>query len=90
MSNSVIEKTADLISESAQHASRAARAAADAVIQDGVGVAKRAAKQGGDAAEEFLNDTHDRLQRHLALTTAATFAMGVATGLLLGWRARRR
>jgi hypothetical protein len=55
-----------------------------------VGVVKRAAKQGGDAAEEFLDDTNQRLQRHLLLTIAATFAVGLTAGTLFGWMARRR
>ncbi len=46
-------------------------------------------KQGGDAAEEFLNDTGQRLQRHLMLTVAATFAAGIAAGALIGWVAKR-
>jgi hypothetical protein len=55
-----------------------------------VGVVRHAAKHGCDAAEEFLNDTTSRLQRHLALTVAATLAVGVAAGTLIGWTMRRR
>ena len=55
-----------------------------------MGVVKRAAKQGGDAAEEFLDDTTQRLQRHLVLTVAATFAVGVTAGALIGWMMKRR
>ena len=89
MTQTVVERTAGHIAESAHQASRATSATADA-IEDGVGVVKRAAKQGGDAAEEFLNDTTDRLQRHLLLTVATTFAAGVTAGVLLGWTIRRR
>jgi hypothetical protein len=89
MTQTVVERTAGHIAESAHQASRATSAIADA-IEDGVGVVKRAAKQGGDAAEEFLNDTTDRLQRHLLLTVATTFAAGVTAGVLLGWTIRRR
>jgi hypothetical protein len=42
-------RTAEHIAESAHQASRATSAVADA-IGDGVGVVRRAAKQGGDAA----------------------------------------
>jgi hypothetical protein len=49
-----------------------------------------AAKQGGDAAEEFLNDTTERLQRHSVLTMAMMFATGVAAGSLIGWTMKRR
>jgi len=69
--------------------SRAARAIAD-VFEDGVGVLRRAVKQSGDAAEEFLNDTTQRLQRHFVLPVAMTFAVGVASGALIGWMMKRR
>jgi hypothetical protein len=55
-----------------------------------VGVVRHAAKHGGDVAEEFLNETTKRLQRHPALTVAATFALGVTAGTRLGWTMRRR
>ena len=89
MSQTVAERTADQIGESVSQATRATSAIADA-IEDGVGVMKRAAKQGGDAAEEFLNETSLRLQRHPALTVAATFAVGLTAGALIGWMMRRR
>jgi hypothetical protein len=89
MSQTVVERTAEHIAESARQASRATSAVADA-IGDGVGVVRRAAKQSGDAAEEFLNDTTQRLQRHLVLTVATTFAVGFTAGALIGWMMRRR
>jgi ElaB/YqjD/DUF883 family membrane-anchored ribosome-binding protein len=84
-----VERTAEHIAESAHQASRATSAVADA-IEDGVGVVRRAAKEGGDAAEEFLNDTTQRLQRHPALTIATTFAVGFTAGTLIGWIMKRR
>jgi ElaB/YqjD/DUF883 family membrane-anchored ribosome-binding protein len=89
MSQSVAERTAEHIGESVRQASRATSALADA-IDDGVGVVRRAAKQGGDAAEEFLDDTTQRIQRHPVLTVATTFAVGVAAGTLMGWMLKRR
>ena len=89
MSQTVGERTVEHISESARQASRATSAIADA-IEDGVGVVRRAAKQGGDAAEEFLDDTTQRMQRHLVLTVATTFAVGVTAGALIGWMMKRR
>jgi ElaB/YqjD/DUF883 family membrane-anchored ribosome-binding protein len=89
MSQTVLDRTAEHIAESAHHASRATSAVADA-IQDGVGVARRAAKQGGDAAEEFLNDTAQRIQRHPVLTVATTFAAGFSAGALIAWMVKRR
>jgi hypothetical protein len=89
MSQTVLERTAEHIAESAHQASRATSAIADA-IEDGVGVVRRAAKQGGDAAEELLNDTTQRIQRHLVLTVATTFAVGFTAGALIGWMMKRR
>jgi len=51
---------------------------------------RRAARQGGDAAEEFLDDTTERLQRNPVLTVAATLAAGIAAGILIGWAIKRR
>lgn len=89
MSHTVVERTAEHIADSARQASRATSAIGDA-IEDGVGAVKRAAKQGGDAAEEFLNETSQRFQRHPVLTVATTFAIGVTAGTLIGWMMRRR
>jgi ElaB/YqjD/DUF883 family membrane-anchored ribosome-binding protein len=89
MSQTVAERTAEHIGESVRQASRATSAIADA-IDDGVGVVRRAAKQGGDAAEEFLNDTTQRIQRHPVLTVATSFAIGVTAGTLIGWMMKRK
>ena len=89
MSQTVAERTVEHITESARQASRATSAVADA-IGDGVRVVRRAAKQGGDAAEEFLTDTTQRIQRHPVLTIAATFAAGFTAGALIAWTFKRR
>jgi len=89
MSQSVTEKTAEQIGDSVRKASCATGAIADA-IEDGLGVVRRAVKQGGDAADEFLDDTTQRLQRHLALTVVATFATGIAAGTFIGLMMKRR
>jgi ElaB/YqjD/DUF883 family membrane-anchored ribosome-binding protein len=89
MSQTVVERTAEHIAESAHQASRATGAVADA-IGNSVGVLRRAAKQGGDAAEEFLDDTTQRIQRHPVLTVATTFAVGFTAGALLGWMIKRK
>jgi len=89
MTQSVLERTGEQIAETARKASRATSAVADA-FEDGVEAARRAAKQGGDAAEEFMDDTTKRLQRHPIETVAATFTLGVAVGILIGWMVKRR
>ncbi len=71
MAQSVLEQTGEQIAETARKASRAASAVADA-LEDGVGAARRVAKQGGDAAEELFDDTVKRLQRHPIETIVMT------------------
>ncbi len=90
MSQTVLDRTAERISESARQASHAASAVADATIEDGVGVVKRAAKQGGAAAKEILEDTTRRIQRQPALTVALTFAVGFTAGALMGLIMKQR
>jgi ElaB/YqjD/DUF883 family membrane-anchored ribosome-binding protein len=89
MSQTEAERTAEHVSESVRQASCATSAIADA-IDDGVRVVRRAVKQGGDAAEEILNDTTERIQRHPVLTVATSFAVGITAGTLIGWMLRRR
>jgi hypothetical protein len=89
MSSAVLNRAAERIAESAHQASRASSAVADA-IDDGVGVVRRAAKQGGDAAEEFLDDTTQRIQRHPVLTVAATCAVAFTAGAFIGWMIKRK
>ena len=89
MSQTVAERAAEQIDETTRQASCATSAIADA-IDGGVKVARRVAKQGGDAAEEFLNDTTQRFQRNFVLTVATTFAVGVTAGALIGWLMNRR
>lgn len=89
MSQTVTGNAAETINESVHQAYRVTGAITDA-IEDGVGMVRHAAKQGCDAAEDFLNDTTGRLQRHLALTVATTFAVGLVAGTLIGWTIRQR
>jgi len=89
MAQSVLEQTGEQIAETARKASRAASAVGDA-LEDGVGVARRFARQGGDAAEQLLDDTKERLQRHPIETVVTTLAIGITVGILIGWMMKRR
>jgi ElaB/YqjD/DUF883 family membrane-anchored ribosome-binding protein len=89
MTQSVLERTGEQIAETARKTTRMASAVADA-IEDGVGAARRVAKQGGDAAEELFDDTAKRLQRHPIETIAVTFVAGIAAGIVIGWMVKRR
>jgi vacuolar-type H+-ATPase subunit H len=90
MSRNAFERTTEHIAESAQQASNAAWGTAGAIMEDGAEFVRRAAKRGGDTAEEILNDTKQRLQRHLGATLAITLAVGLAAGALIGWMVKRR
>ena len=89
MSQTISERTVEHIGQhiddSVRQASRASAKIGDA-IEDGLGVVRRAVKQGGDAADELTQ----RLQRHPTLTIATTFAAGVIAGALIGWMMKRR
>lgn len=89
MTQSVLERTVDQIAEPRRKASQATSAVADA-IEDGVETAGRIAKQGGDAAEEFIDDTTERLQRHPVETIVVAVAMGIAAGIVIGRMIKRR
>ena len=90
MSQTVLDKTTESIGESAPQASHATSAVAHAITEDGVGAVRRAAKQGGDAAEEILDDTAQRIRRQPALTVALTFAVGFTAGALTAFMIKQR
>jgi ElaB/YqjD/DUF883 family membrane-anchored ribosome-binding protein len=89
MSQNVVEKTADYITDSAHQAARATGLMADA-IDDGVKVVRRAVRQGSDAAEELLKDTTKLAHRNLWATMAVTLMVGVMSGTMIGWMMKRR
>jgi hypothetical protein len=83
MAQSVVEWTGDQIAEAARQGSRVATALADA-LEESLGATRRIAKQGGDTAEELMDDTIKRLQRHPVETVIATVSIGIATGIAVG------
>lgn len=89
MSQTVVDRTTESIAEASHQASCATGAIVDA-IDDGVRVVRHAAKQGCDAAEQFLDETTHRLQRHVGLTVAVTFAAGATVGAVVGWMMKRK
>jgi hypothetical protein len=56
-----------MIDQGPLYTSRATSAMADA-IDEGVGVIKHAVKRSGDAAEELMHDTTQRVKRHPTAT----------------------
>jgi hypothetical protein len=93
MTQSVYQQTSEQIGETIHKASRAAtRAASSAAeaIEDGVGAARRAVKQGGYAAAELYGDAKRRVQRNPIETVVATFAAGIAAGAAIIWVIKRK
>ena len=89
MLDSVLDKTSEHVAETAKRASKAAAAMTEA-FEEGIGVAKRAVKHGCDATEEFMEDTQQRIKRHPVESLVAAFAVGMVTGLIIGWVGGRR
>jgi ElaB/YqjD/DUF883 family membrane-anchored ribosome-binding protein len=89
MTQSVLEQIGERIDDTAHKASRAASVVTD-MLEDGVCAARRAAKQGSQAASELYVDTRKQVQRHPVESVAATFAVGVAAGAAVGWMIGRK
>ena len=88
MEQSVFEHAGQQIDDATHKANRAASAVADAV-GDSVLAARRAARDGADAATELLYNTKRRFERHPFETVAITFAAGIAAGTAIGWMMKR-
>jgi ElaB/YqjD/DUF883 family membrane-anchored ribosome-binding protein len=89
MEQSVFEHVGQQIDDTTHKVTRAASAVADA-LEDSVSAARRAARDGADAATEFLYSTKMPLQRHPIETIAIAFAAGIAAGAAIGWMMRRK
>ena len=88
MEQSVFEHVGQQIDDTTQKATRAAFAVTDA-LEDGVVAARRAARDGTEAAAELLHNTKRRLQRHPLESVAITLAVGIAAGTAIGWMMKR-
>ena len=89
MLDTVLDKAGERLAETAHRASRATTAMTEA-LEDSIGLAKRAAKHSADAADEFMEDTQQRIKRHPVETVVASFAIGTLFGMMIGWFARRK
>lgn len=83
MAKSVAGQTANYIGESVSKASEFTSSVANAV-EDGFDTAKRAAQDGRDAVEEFIDDTTRRVKRHPIQSILLSLAVGLAFGFLVG------
>jgi ElaB/YqjD/DUF883 family membrane-anchored ribosome-binding protein len=88
MEQSVFEHVGQQIDNSTHKATRAASAVVDA-LEDSVLTARRAARDGADAATELLYNTKRRFERHPFETVAITFAAGIAAGTAISWMMKR-
>ena len=89
MAQSILEQLGEQVDDTAHRASRAASAVAD-VLEDGVTAARRAAKQGSQAATDLYVDTRKRVQSNPVESVIATFAIGVAAGAVIAWLIGRK
>ncbi len=89
MAENILDKADAQVAASIHKLTRASAAMAD-VIDESVGVIKRAVKRSGDVAEELMDDTAQRVKRHPVETMAATFGLGLVAGVFIGWMMSRK
>jgi ElaB/YqjD/DUF883 family membrane-anchored ribosome-binding protein len=89
MTQSRFEQTSEQIADTIHKASRAASSAAE-TIEDGVGAAQRAVKQGSYAAVDALDEARRRVQRNPVEMVLASLAVGIATGAAISWMMKRK
>jgi ElaB/YqjD/DUF883 family membrane-anchored ribosome-binding protein len=88
MKTAILEKASGYIEDSAEKASRAATAVVGAV-DDGMGAAKRVARQGREAAADLLDDTTRRIRRKPVMAVVSAIGAGIVIGFLIGRNGRR-
>jgi len=89
MSETILDRANDYLAESAERAFCAKIAVAGA-IEDGIGTVKHAAKRGRLFAEEAVDHTAQTIKRNPVKAVAASLAVGLIAGTLVGWKLRRR
>ncbi len=89
MPDTVMEKADAALADAAHKMAQCTNAFAD-TLEDGIRAAKRVGKHTSDAAEEFMEDTEQRVKRHPIESLAAAFAVGVFVGGAISWLIRRR
>ncbi|MGZ5178761.1 MAG: hypothetical protein ACXWCW_31965 [Burkholderiales bacterium] len=85
----MLDKVDEHVGDTIHRLTRATSAMADA-MDESVRILQHAVKRSGNVAEELMDDTTQRIKRHPVETIAATFALGVIVGVLIGWALSRR
>jgi ElaB/YqjD/DUF883 family membrane-anchored ribosome-binding protein len=83
MQTEILEKTIEVSDQLGAEVKRVKEAVADAV-EDGLGAARRAVKQGRRAAEDLVDDAECRVRRHPFSALGVTFGIGVGLGAAIG------
>jgi|HubBroStandDraft_4_1064222.scaffolds.fasta_scaffold673390_1 ElaB/YqjD/DUF883 family membrane-anchored ribosome-binding protein len=84
MAKTIVDTTGDYIDEAARKASQFSSPVAQAV-EDGIDAAKRAAKEGREAVNDFVGDATKRVKRRPVESVLISLAVGVVLGFLIAW-----
>ncbi|HEY8462145.1 MAG TPA: hypothetical protein VIM99_17280 [Blastocatellia bacterium] len=83
MQSEILEKTLEVRDQFGAEVKRVKEAVADAV-EDGLGAAKRAVKQGRRAAEDMVDDAERRIKRDPLSAIGVSFGIGMGLGTVIG------
>jgi ElaB/YqjD/DUF883 family membrane-anchored ribosome-binding protein len=83
MQPEIIEKTIEVRDQVGAEVKRVKEAVADAV-EDGLGAARRAVKQGRRVAEDLVDDTECRVKQHPFNALGVSFGIGLGLGAAIG------
>lgn len=89
MTQTVLEKTGEQISETVEKAVRATSGIRDAV-HERVEDARVLARHSAHRAEELIEKGEKHIRRHPSAAVTGIFVLGVGIGVLVGWTLRRK
>ena len=75
MISGVVERTGEQIADSTKKAAE--------LLKEGIGTAKRVARQGSEMAEDLYESSTKRVRRHPARSILTTFVVAFCTGYVL-------
>jgi ElaB/YqjD/DUF883 family membrane-anchored ribosome-binding protein len=83
MQTEILEKTIEVRDQLGAEVKRVKEAVADAV-EDGIGAARRAIKQGRRAAEDMVDDAEYRVKQRPFSALGVSFGIGLGLGAVIG------